>query len=88
MAGGVSGYPTMAGSLGGQKRKGETPTEGGGWYKFYSKSYFCQTVPRASQAVLQLHPAHDLLHQGPILQGIHVPERRPTVHWVLLLGLM
>ena len=30
MAGGMLGYPTAAGPLGGQKRKGETPTEGFG----------------------------------------------------------
>ena len=84
MAGGVSGYSTAAGSSGGRKRKGETPT--GGCYRFYSKSYVYQTGLRAGQLVLQLHPALDRLRRGPIRQGVQVPKRRPKVHWVLLLG--
>ena len=38
------------------------------------------------QAVLQLHLALDLLHRGPVRLSVQVPKRRPTVHWVLLLG--
>ena len=34
---------------------------------------------------MQLQPALDLLHNGPVRQGVQVPERRPTVHGVLLL---
>ena len=58
----------------------------GGWYKFYGKSSICQTGPRAGQAVLLLHPALDLLYHGPVRQGVRVPEFRPTVHRLLLLG--
>ena len=36
--------------------------------------------------MLQLHPALNLLHHRPVRQGLQVPKRRPTVHWVLLLG--
>ena len=79
MSGGVPGYPTAAVSLGGQKRKGETPT-GGGWYKFYGKSSVCQTGPRTGRAVLQLQLVLDLIHHGPIVQGVRVPELCLTLH--------
>ena len=36
--------------------------------------------------VLQLHPALNLLHHGPICQGVQVLEHRTAVQWVLLLG--
>ena len=86
MAGGVSGYPTAASSSGGRKRKEETPM--GGWYMFYGKSSVQHTGPQAGRAVLQLHLSLDLLHHGPVRQGMQVPKRRPIVHWVLLLGLV
>ena len=53
---------------------------------FYSKSSVCQTGLRAGQVVLQLHLALNLLHHGPVRQGVVVLERRMTVHWVLLMG--
>ena len=58
----------------------------GVWYKFYGKLSVCQIDPRAVQVVLQLHLALDLIHHGPVRQGMHVPEIRRTVHWVLLFG--
>ena len=36
------------------------------WYKFYGKSFICQTGLQAGQAVLYLHPELDLLHHGPV----------------------
>ena len=33
-----------------------------------------------------MHPALDLLHHGPVHKSVRIPELRPTVHWVLLLG--
>ena len=84
MAGGVSGYPTMARSLGGQKRNGETPT--GGWYMFYGKFSVKHMGPQAARAVLQLHSALDLLHHGPVRKSVQILQRRLAVHWVLLLG--
>ena len=53
---------------------------------FYGKSSVKQTGPRAGRAVLQLHPALRLLHRGPVRLSTRMPQRRPTVHWVLLLG--
>ena len=87
MAGDMAGYPTSAGSSGGQKRKGETPT-GGGWYRLYGKLFVCQTGPRAVQAVLQLHPALDLLYHRTVRQSVRIPEFWPTVLGVLLLGVV
>ena len=58
----------------------------GGWYSLYGKLSFFHTVPRDVQVVLQLHPALDLLLHGNIRQGVRIPELRPTVHGVLLLG--
>ena len=84
MAGGVSGYPTAAASSGGLKQKGETPK--GIWYKFYSKSSVYQTSPRSGRWVLQMHPALDLLHHGPVCQGVRVPECHPKVHRGILFG--
>ena len=52
----------------------------------YGKSSVCQRGLRAGQGVLQLHPALDLIQHGPVCQGVQVPKRRPTVHWMLLLG--
>ena len=37
---------------------------------------------------MHLHLVLDLIHQGPVRQGMRVLERRPTVHWVLLLGVL
>ena len=39
---------------------------GGVWYRFYGKSPNKQTGLRASQVVMQLHPALDLLHHVPV----------------------
>ena len=88
MDGGVSGYSTAASSSGGKKRKGETPRGGGGWYMLYGKFSVYHTSLRAGRAVLQLHPALDLLHCGPVRSSVRVPQRRPEVHWFLLLGLV
>ena len=55
------------------------------WYSFYGESPQ-QTGPRDGQVVLQLHPALDLLHHGPVCEGVGVQERRSAVHRVLLLG--
>ena len=52
---------------------------------FYGKSYVQQTGPQAGREVLQFHPALEMLHHGPVRQGVRVPKRRPAVHWVLLL---
>ena len=41
--------------------------------------------PRDGRAVLQLHPALDLLHHGPVREGVRVQEFRLVVHGVLLL---
>ena len=35
---------------------------------------------------MKLHPALNLIHHGPVCQGVQVSERCPTVHGVLLLG--
>ena len=83
MASGVSRSTTAAGPLGGQKRKGETPT--GVWYCFDGESPK-PTGLRDSQAVLQLHPALDLLHHEPVRASVQMPLSLPAVHWVLLMG--
>ena len=85
MAGGVPGYLTADGSVGGKKCKVETPRVGGGWYRFYGNFPVYQTGPRSGQAVLHLHPSLDLLHRRPIRKGVQVPKRRLTVHMVILL---
>ena len=53
---------------------------------FYGKLFVCQTGQQAGQAALHLHPALDLLCHLPVRQGMRVPQHRPEVHWVLLLG--
>ena len=83
MAGGVLRFSTAAGPSGGLKRKGETPT--GIWYWFYSK-FLKQTGLKDGRAVLQLHPALDLLHHEPVRASVRMPQSRPAVHWVLLMG--
>ena len=83
MAGGVLDYLTAAGSSGWRKRKVETPMEG--WYKFYGKSLVYHMGLQSGQAVLQLHPALDLIHHRTVRQGVQVPEFRVTLHRVLLL---
>ena len=67
LAGGVSQSATASGPSGGRKRKGETPT--GGWYSFYGKSPK-PTGPRGGRAVLQLHPALNLLNIRPVRAGV------------------
>ena len=44
---------------------------GGGFYCFYGKLSQL-TGLRDGQAVLQLHPALDLLHHGPLREGMRV----------------
>ena len=44
------------------------------------------TGPRYGRAVLQLHPALDLLHHGPDRNGLRVLDRWTAVHEVLMLG--
>ena len=36
--------------------------------------------------MLQLHPALNLLHHGPVCQSVRIPQRRTALHWVVLLG--
>ena len=84
MAGGVSGYSTAAASFEGQKRKRENPT--GVWYMFYGKSSVKQMGLQDGQAVLQFHPELNLLHRGTVRASMKMPQRRPAVHWVILLG--
>ena len=43
----------------------------GFWYGFYGKS-FQPTDSRDGRAVLQLHPTLDLLHHGPVREGVQV----------------
>ena len=33
-----------------------------------------------------MHPAFDLLHCWTVRKSVQIPQHRPTVHWVLLLG--
>ena len=65
--------------------KGREKLLQGVWYSFHGKSSK-PTVPRDGQAVLQMHPALNLLHHGPVYEGVRMQKRRETVHWVLLLG--
>ena len=60
----------------------------GVWYRLYGKLFVCQTGPRAVQAVLQLHPALDLLYHRTVRQSVRIPEFWPTVLGVLLLGVV
>ena len=53
---------------------------------FYDNSSIKQMGPQSGRSVLQLHPALNLLHRGPVRSSMQVLKRRPTVHWVLLLG--
>ena len=55
---------------------------------FYGKSYAKQTDPQAGRAVLQLHPALDLLHRGPVRSSVQMLQLWPEVQRVLLLGPM
>ena len=71
-------------AIGRAKKEGRN-SYGGGWYKFYGKS-FKPTGPRYGRAVLQLHPALDLLHHGPVSAGVLMPQRGTVVPWVLVLG--
>ena len=53
---------------------------------FYSKLSVYQTGLQSGRAVLQLQPALELLHRGPVRQGVRMQKHQTTVHWVLLLG--
>ena len=33
-----------------------------------------------------MHPSLNMLHHGPVHQGVRVAQRRRTVNWVILLG--
>ena len=55
------GLPNGGRVIGREKTEGRNSYRGG-WYKFYGKSSVCQMGPQAGLAVLQLHPALDLLH--------------------------
>ena len=59
---------------------------GGVWYMFYGKSSVKQTGPQVGHAVLQLHPALDLLYHGPVCASMQMPQLRMTVYRGLLLG--
>ena len=55
------------------------------YYWFYGKSPN-QTGPRGGRAVLQLHPALNLLYHRPVRSSVQMPQRRPEVHSELLMG--
>ena len=55
------------------------------WYKFYGK-LLKLTVPKDGRSVLQLHPALDLLHHGPVRASVRMMHHWTAVHGVLLLG--
>ena len=38
--------------------------------------------------MLQLHPELNLLHSGAVHNSVQMPQHRPAVKWVLLLGLV
>ena len=67
-------------------KKGGRNSYGGVCYRFYGKTTKNQTGTRSGRAVLQLHPALNLLHHGPVREGVQMQERREAVHGVLLLG--
>ena len=71
-------------AIGKAKKEGRN-SYGGGCYSFYVKSSK-PTGPRYGRAVLQLHPALDLLHHRPVREFVQMHKLRETVHWVLLLG--
>ena len=45
-----------------------------------------QTGPIDGRAVLQLHPALDLLHHRPVSAGVRMTKRWEAVHRVPLMG--
>ena len=57
-------------AIGREKTEGRN-SYGGVWYGFYGKSSQ-PTGLRDGRAVLQLHPALDLLHHGPVREGVQV----------------
>ena len=57
----------------------------GVWYRFFGDSSKPKGL-RDGRGVLQLHPALDLLHTGPVREGVQMEELRPAMHRVLLLG--
>ena len=59
---------------------------GGGWYMLYGKSSVQKTGPQAGRVVLQLYPALNLIHRRPVHSSVQRPQRRPEVHWALLMG--
>ena len=58
---------------------------GGVWYKFYGK-LLKPTGRRDGRAVLQMHPALDMLHHRPVSASVQIPKRWMAMHRVLLLG--
>ena len=52
-------------------KKGREKLLRGVWYCFYGESPQ-QTGPGDGRVVLQLHPALDLLHHGPVRKGVQV----------------
>ena len=54
------------------KKEGRNSYEGF-WYRFYGK-LLKPTGPRDSRAVLQMHPSIDLLHHGPVSEGVQMPK--------------
>ena len=50
-------------------KKGREKLLQGVWYSFYGKSSK-PMGPRDVRAVLQLHPALDLHHHGPVREGV------------------
>ena len=51
----------------------EKNSYGGVWYRFYGNSPNNQTGPQDGRAVLQLHPALDLLLHGPVCSRVQMP---------------
>ena len=70
----------------GRVKKEGRNSYGGFWYMFLGKFPIMHTGPRAGRVVLQLHLALNVLHRGPFCASVQMPQRRTTVHWVLLLG--
>ena len=71
-------------AIGMAKKEGRN-SYGRGWYSFYGKSSK-PMGPRYGRAVLQLHPALDLLHHRPVCDFVRMQKCREEVHGVLLLG--
>ena len=59
-------------AIGREKKEGRN-YYGGVWYRFYISLPNKQTGLRFGRAVLQLHPALDLLHHGTVCSCVWIP---------------